>query len=86
MVLLIRTFRFLMGAGAATALRYPGDDQPILDSAASERNGRFFDLDVFTAAARSKADLPVDERPEDFFVCDVCNDFFVCLLDRARLA
>ncbi len=63
----MRTLRFLIGAGAAIALRYPGDDQPIFDSAASERNGRFFGLACFTAAARSKADFPEDARLLTFF-------------------
>ena len=62
----MRTLRFLMGAGAAIALRYPGDDQPILDSAASERRGRFVDFAALTAVARSNADLPEEVRLVDF--------------------
>jgi hypothetical protein len=64
-VLLILTLRFLIGAGAAIAFLYPGDDQPILDSAASERSTRFLGAAVFTAAARSKGDLLEVERRSD---------------------
>ena len=46
-----------MGAGAGLALRQPGDDQPIFDSAASDRNTRFLGDDFLTAAARSKGDF-----------------------------
>ena len=65
MVLLIRTLRFLIGAGAAAALRYPGDDQPIFDSAASARKTRFFGVADFTAAALAKGDLLAAERRSD---------------------
>ncbi len=64
-VLLMRTLRFLIGAGAATALRYPGDDQPILDSAASARRTRFLGVALFTAAALSNGDLLAAERRSD---------------------
>ena len=61
----MRTFRLLIGAGAAAALRYPGDDQPILDSAASERNTRFLGVADLTAAARANGALFDAERRSD---------------------
>ena len=64
-MLLIRTLRFLIGAGAATAFRYPGEDQPILDSAASERRTLFLGVADFTAAALAKGDLLEAERRSD---------------------
>ena len=65
MVLLIRTLRLLIGAGAAAALRYPGDDQPILDSAASARSTRFLGVADLTAAALAKGDLLAADRRSD---------------------
>lgn len=64
-MLLIRTFRFLIGAGAAVALRYPGDDQPILDSAASARSTRFLGVADLTAAALANGDLFAADRRSD---------------------
>ena len=55
-MLLIRTLRFVIGAGAAAAFLYPGEDQPIFDSAASERNILFLGVADFTAAARANGD------------------------------
>ena len=54
-----------MGAGAAVAFLYPGEDQPIFDSAASERNTLFFGVAVLTAAALAKGDLLDAERRSD---------------------
>lgn len=61
----MRTLRRLMGEGAAVALRYPGDDQPIFDSAASARNTRFFGVADLTAAALVNGDLLAAERRSD---------------------
>ena len=61
----MRTLRFLIGAGAAEALRYPGEDQPIFDSAASARRTRFLGVADFTAAALAKGDLLAADRRSD---------------------
>ena len=78
-MLLIRTFRFLIGAGAATAFLYPGDDQPILDSAASERSTRFLGVADFTAAALANGELFEAERRSDLSDVLVRTPVFVAV-------